>query len=77
MKKQEFIDLFADRLVITDNDLNENTKLDSLVQWDSYGVLDVMVLVEDTFNVDVPVEEFEKMQTIGDLMTAIGTANFE
>jgi acyl carrier protein len=77
MTKQDFINLFADRLGITETGLTEDTELASLLQWDSYGTLDTMVLADEIFHVDIPADEFKKMKTIGDLIAKIGNEHFE
>jgi acyl carrier protein len=77
MTKNDFYKLFAERLNISNAELNENTELDSFIEWDSYGVLDIMVMTDEVFQVSLDAKDFRAMKTIGDLMSKLGASNFE
>jgi len=77
MTKKDFYNLFAERLNISNAELNENTELDSFKEWDSYGVLDIMVMTDEVFHVNLEAKDFRAMKTVGDLMAKLGASNFE
>jgi acyl carrier protein len=77
MTKNEFIELFAERLQIANTDLNIDTRLDSLDEWDSWNKLALMGLVDETFQVNLSANDLQKIVTIQDLINIIGINKFE
>ena len=47
------------------------TVLDEDLGADSLDVVDVLMSIEDTFSVEIPDEEIEKLRTVGDVVSYI------
>lgn len=76
MKEQEFIKKFADALDDTDaNDLNFNTELKELDEWDSLATLSIISMAQLTYNVKVTGIEINNCDTIEDLYSLIKSKN--
>lgn len=77
MTKTEFIDLFAERLQVKTNNLTEETRLDSLEEWDSWNRLELMTMVDDSFQVNLTAQDLNEIITLKDLIKKIGEQKFE
>jgi acyl carrier protein len=77
MKKNEFIQLVIDRLEIADKDLTLDTDIKLLDEWDSWNALELMTLVDETFDVNLTPEEMKEITTFQTLIAKIGEEKFE
>lgn len=69
MKKQEFIDLFVEELEIEDVVLTEDTKLDSLAEWDSMGIMITIGLLSRNCSIKVTNLELKDAKFVGDILS--------
>jgi acyl carrier protein len=51
--------------------IDENTELTAQLALDSLKVLDLVVAVEDEFDISVPINALAEVRTVGDLATLI------
>ena len=55
-------------------DINENTELTGELALDSLKVMDLLMAVEDEFDVSVPINMLAEVKTVGDLAVQIQKA---
>lgn len=63
--------ILSNQFDVDETELNEDTRLDDDLGADSLDVVDLMMSLEDTFDVEIQDEDIEKIRTIGDLVTYI------
>jgi acyl carrier protein len=67
MTTKEKINLIEEALELEPDTLNENTELDSLVEYDSMGKLSLIVLADEEFEKKLTgeqINEFKKVQDV-------------
>lgn len=65
------VNIIAEQFNIDASTLTENTKLREDLQADSISVMEMILTFEDTFNQTISDEDFDKIQTIGDVVNCI------
>ena len=71
MVLEKVIEILADQLSVDPSVINEDSNLvDDLVA-DSLAVIDLIMCIEDEFNVEVPDEEVENLKTVGAIVQFI------
>ena len=74
MKKDVFYEKFIDFLEIESIDsLNDDLVLSDLDEYDSFFLLTTIAFVDENFSTKVTSQDLEKIITIGDLITFIGS----
>jgi len=76
MTKQEFYNLFGEKLQLKDK-LNEETRLDTMSEWDSWAKLEILTLIDEIIKVNLTGEDLMEVQTLKDLTDKIGSQHFE
>ncbi len=71
MTINEFLNEMVDVLQ-TEEDLNMDTVLSSLAEWDSLSIMATMAFLEKNFNVKTTMKDFREMKTIGDIASKAG-----
>lgn len=66
MTGNEFLEAFAD-LIQTDSEIDMDTSLSSLEEWDSMGMMAVVAYFDVTHQKAVSFEDLERMKTVGDV----------
>jgi len=77
MTKNDFLQLFAEKLEIANKNLTIETRLDSLDEWDSWNRLSLMGLVDENFQVNLTSKDLDEIATFDDLIKKIGEQKFE
>lgn len=68
MDIKEFIEKFADAIEVEDmSQLTDETMFRDLDEWNSLAGLSVIAMYDEEFGKALPIPEFKKAQTIGDL----------
>jgi acyl carrier protein len=68
MKKEEFLAVVRDQFIEDNLDLiSLDVDFRTLDSWDSLTGMAVLAIVEDDYDVTIPVEEFRKLNTIQEL----------
>ena len=62
---QNLIDLFATGLNVPAESLSDESSPDTVIQWDSVAAMNLVSLLEGTFDVQLSTKEIMKMRTIG------------
>jgi acyl carrier protein len=70
MTKEEFIDLLIET-IDTEDEINENTLLDEIEEYDSIAILSLMSMYDD-IGVRVNPKDFVELKTIQDLINLAG-----
>ena len=70
MTKQEFIEKLK-KNIQTSMDLDENTLLDDIPEWDSLAMLGLLALF-DELEVEIGIEELEECKSIKDILQKAG-----
>lgn len=67
---EKFIELFTETLEVT-VEVNKDTKLSSLAEWDSIGALSIVSVIDDKYGVMIHSKFLQEMRTIADLYNFI------
>ena len=71
MNKEQFLDAFKE-ILQTDENIALNTVLDDLEEWDSLAKMATTSFVDKELNFKLTFSDYEKIQTVQDLMNKIG-----
>ena len=61
-------DIIIDQLQVEEADISMNTNLMKDLSADSLDAVEIIMAIEDEYGIEIPDEEAEKMQTVGDLV---------
>ena len=65
-------DLIADQLDVDDKDsITESSSITDDLGADSLDVVDLVMALEDEFNVEIPEDQVENIKTVGDIVKYI------
>ena len=68
MNIEEKIVLLAKTLQLDRKHLNPDTKLDSLEEWDSLGIMAVIAMLDKQFDIRLKGDEIASLHNIGDIL---------
>ena len=71
MTRDEFLTNFKD-ILQTDADINFDTKLSDIEEWDSLAQLSTSAFFDSAFGVRVSLTDFESMNSVNDLAEKVG-----
>ena len=71
MVLEKVIEILADQLSVDPSIINEDSNLVDDLDADSLAVIDLIMCIEDEFNVEVPDEEVENLKTVGAIVQFI------
>ncbi len=77
MTVNEFIERIREILELEDAQLNIETNLRDLQEFDSLAVLSIIALVDEKFGKQIPATQFATITTIRSLIEKIGWEHFE
>lgn len=66
--KQSVIEIIARTLNVDVSVLHDNTAIGDIDQWDSMGNIAILAAVEKEMNVDFPIEELFKLNTVDSIV---------
>ena len=61
-------DIIIEQLQVEESDINMDTNLMKDLSADSLDAVEIIMAIEDEYGIEIPDEEAEKMQTVGDLV---------
>jgi acyl carrier protein len=61
----KLLQLFSDGLQVSVDQLNDESSPDNTKEWDSVAAMNLVSLIEDTFEIELNTKEIMKMRTIG------------
>ena len=71
MVLEKVIEILADQLSVDPSVINEDSNLVDDLGADFLAVIDLIMCIEDEFNVEVPDEEVENLKTVGAIVQFI------
>jgi len=77
MKVNEFIEKLKETLELEDEELNEDTNLKDLEEYDSLSVLSIIAMIDENFGKQLSAQQFSDVTTVKSLIEKIGVENFE
>ena len=64
-------DIIIEQLQVEESDVNMDTNLMKDLSADSLDAVEIIMAIEDEYGIEIPDEEAEKMQTVGDLVRCV------
>lgn len=61
---EQLQEAIADTLNIEASDVSQSSNADNLPAWDSLGHVNLMVALEETFDIELDVEDFPKLTSV-------------
>lgn len=77
MKKQEFFKKLAETLEITSKELNSDTILTQLDEYDSMAVMSIIAFTDENFGVKLTAKQIASITDLNSLIKLIGSEKFE
>lgn len=77
MKVNEFIEELKETLELEDIELNEDTNLKDLEEYDSLSVLSIIAMIDEKFGKKLSGQDFQSITTVMSLIELIGKDRFE
>ena len=63
--------ILAEQFDVDEDSLNNDTNLQDDLGADSLDVVDLLMSIEDEFEIEIPDEEIERIRTVGELVNYI------
>ena len=60
--------ILVDRLGVVESKITENSSFIDDLGLDSLDIVELIMLFEEEFNIEIPDEDMEKIKTVGDLI---------
>lgn len=73
MTNEEVIRLIEETLELDSNDLNSESLLDDIIEFDSMGKLSIIVMADDEFSKKLTGEQMKMFKSVGDIVTYLNT----
>lgn len=67
MVLEKVIEIVADQLSVEPSEITEDSNLVDDLDADSLDVVDLVMSIEDAFNVEIPDTEVENLKTVGEI----------
>jgi len=71
MVLEKVITILAEQFDVDEEKINEDTNLQDDLGADSLDVVDLLMSIEDEFEIEIPDEEIENIRTVGALVAYI------
>ncbi len=68
---EEIVDVFAKKFDVDPSELKLTTNIFEDLGADSLDVVDLLMMLEDKYNISIPDDEAQDMKTIGDVVNFI------
>ncbi|MGI6363572.1 MAG: acyl carrier protein [Bacillota bacterium] len=72
--RDKVVKLIAEQAGVAEDSLSDNTCLQADLELDSLDIMDLLLVLEEEFDMQIPDEELSKIQTIGDVVSYIERA---
>lgn len=66
--RAKVVKLIADQAGIGENEIRGETNLQSDLELDSLDIMDLLLVLEEEFDMQIPDEELSKIQTVNDIV---------
>ena len=64
-------DIIIEQLQVEESDVNMDTNLMKDLEADSLDAVEIIMAIEDEFDIEVPDEDAEKFQTVADIVSYV------
>ncbi len=64
-------ELIAEQLSVEENEITESSSIQDDLGADSLDVVDLVMALEDEFNIEIPEDQVENIKTVGDIVKYI------
>ena len=71
--EEKIFDAFREAMDNEDLDINPSDKFREYEEWDSLAYLSMIAALDEEFGVEIENEEFEKLETVNDLIGKVGS----
>ncbi len=68
---EKFVEILADQLDVDKDTITPETKIAEDLNADSLDVVEMLMAIEDEFNIEIPDEEIENFKTVNDVVEYI------
>ena len=68
MTSSEVVELIAEALSVDASEINENTTASDIEMWDSIGVVNLVAMLDEKFNIELRVEEMEQVTSVNQIL---------
>lgn len=68
---EKIADIIREQLNLEDVEITEDTSFKDDLQADSLDLFEVVMAFEEEYGIEIPQEELEKLETVGDVMDYI------
>ena len=68
---EKFVEILADQLDVDKDTITPETKIAEDLNADSLDVVEMLMAIEDEFNIEIPDEEIENCKTVNDVVEYI------
>lgn len=68
---EKFVEILADQLDVDKDTITLETKIAEDLNADSLDVVEMLMAIEDEFNIEIPDEEIENFKTVNDVVEYI------
>ncbi len=69
--KATVISLIADQAGVAESEIKGETNLQTDLELDSLDIMDLLLVMEEEFDMQIPDEELSKIQTVNDIVAYI------
>tara|TARA_Y100000766_G_C18900472_1_gene603167 strand:- start:43 stop:279 length:237 start_codon:yes stop_codon:yes gene_type:complete len=77
MTKEDFFNQVEELLELEGElETNADTSIEDILEIDSLGHITLISLIKDSFGVEIKAEDFSQFDTLEDIVSKIGEANF-
>ena len=59
--------ILSEQFDVDENDINQDTKIEEDLGADSLDVVDLLMSIEDEFEIEIPDEDIENIKTVGEI----------
>lgn len=71
MKEKEVLSLLEEIMELEENELERNTDLTNIEDWDSLAVLSFIAMIKKRYNLMIKSEDMRKVKTVSDIMNLV------
>lgn len=72
-KKEEINQIISDVFGIEPSMISDNTTPDDIPQWDSLNLLNLVLALEDHFNISISADEIGKLYAVSDIVSLVNS----
>lgn len=75
MSFEKVRDILVEQLDVEENEIKPESNIQEDLEADSLDIVEIVMEIEDEFDIKIPESEIEKIKTVKDIVDYIATAN--